>query len=47
MDVAQQTAELIEQTEGTETDNSEVVFAKQGYTIGLGEQMLKVMAKVK
>ncbi|MBQ6770018.1 MAG: transglutaminase domain-containing protein [Bacteroidales bacterium] len=28
-------------------NNSEVVFAKQGYTIGLGEQMLKVMAKVK
>jgi hypothetical protein len=27
--------------------NSEVVFVKQGYTIGLGEQMLKVMAKVK
>ena len=28
-------------------NNSEVVFAKQGYTIGLGEQMLKVMAKLK
>ena len=27
--------------------NSEVVFVKQGYTIGLGEQMLKVLAKVK
>ena len=27
--------------------NSEVVFVKQGYTIGLGEQILKVMAKVK
>ena len=27
--------------------NSEVVFVKQGYTIGLGEQMLKVIAKVK
>ncbi len=27
--------------------NSEVVFVKQGYTIGLGEQMLKVMAKMK
>ena len=27
--------------------NSEVVFLKQGYTIGLGEQMLKVVAKVK
>ena len=27
--------------------NSEVVFVKQGYTIGLGEQLLKVMAKVK
>jgi transglutaminase-like putative cysteine protease len=27
--------------------NSEVVFVKQGYTIGLGEQMLKVMAKLK
>lgn len=26
--------------------NSEVVFMKQGYTIGLGEQMLKVMAKI-
>ena len=26
--------------------NSEVVFVKQGYTIGLGEQMLKVMAKM-
>ena len=26
--------------------NSEVVFVKQGYTIGLGEQMLKVIAKV-
>ena len=26
--------------------NSEVVFVKQGYTIGLGEQMLKVMAKL-
>lgn len=25
--------------------NSEVVFVKQGYTIGLGEQMLKVMSK--
>ena len=27
--------------------NSEVVFVKQGYTIGLGEQLLKVMAKIK
>ena len=27
--------------------NSEVVFLKQGYTIGLGEQMLKVIAKLK
>ena len=27
--------------------NSEVVFMKQGYTIGLGEQMLKVVAKIK
>ena len=27
--------------------NSEVVFVKQGYTIGLGEQLLKVLAKVK
>ncbi len=27
--------------------NSEVVFAKQGYTIGLGEQMLKEIAKLK
>ncbi len=27
--------------------NSEVVFMKQGYTIGLGEQILKVLAKVK
>ncbi len=27
--------------------NSEVVFVKQGYTIGLGEQMLKVMARLK
>jgi hypothetical protein len=27
--------------------NSEVVFVKQGYTIGLGEQMLKVIAKMK
>ena len=27
--------------------NSEVVFMKQGYTIGLGEQMLKVMANMK
>ena len=27
--------------------NSEVVFLKQGYTIGLGEQMLNVVAKVK
>ena len=26
--------------------NSEVVFVKQGYTIGLGEQMLKVMTKL-
>ena len=26
--------------------NSEVVFLKQGYTIGLGEQLLKVMAKL-
>jgi hypothetical protein len=26
--------------------NSEVVFMKQGYTIGLGEQMLKVMANL-
>ena len=26
--------------------NSEVVFVKQGYTIGLGEQMLKVIAKM-
>ena len=26
--------------------NNEVVFVKQGYTIGLGEQMLKVMAKL-
>jgi hypothetical protein len=27
--------------------NSEVVFMKQGYTIGLGEQMLKVIALLK
>ena len=27
--------------------NGEVVFVKQGYTIGLGEQLLKVMAKIK
>ena len=27
--------------------NSEVVFVKQGYTIGLGEQLLKVIAKIK
>lgn len=27
--------------------NSEVVFSKQGYHIGLGEQMLKTMAKLK
>lgn len=27
--------------------NSEVFFVKQGYTIGLGEQLLKVMAKLK
>ena len=27
--------------------NSEVVFVKQGYTIGLGEQMLKVIVKIK
>ena len=27
--------------------NSEVVFVKQGYTIGLGEQLLKVLAKIK
>ena len=27
--------------------NSEVVFIKQGYTIGLGEQLLKMMAKMK
>jgi hypothetical protein len=27
--------------------NSEVVFVKQGYTIGLGEQMLKEIAKLK
>ena len=27
--------------------NSEAVFLKQGYTIGLGEQLLKVLAKVK
>ena len=27
--------------------NSEVVFVKQGYTIGLGEQMLKTIAKLK
>ena len=26
--------------------NSEVVFVKQGYTIGLGELLLKVMAKL-
>ena len=26
--------------------NSEVVFVKQGYTIGLGEQLLKVIAKL-
>ena len=26
--------------------NSEVVFVKQGYTIGLGEQLLKVMSKL-
>ena len=26
--------------------NSEVVFVKQGYTIGLGEQMLKIVAKI-
>ena len=27
--------------------NSEAVFLKQGYTIGVGEQLLKVMAKIK
>ena len=27
--------------------NSEVVFVKQGYTIGLGEQMLKIMSKAR
>ena len=27
--------------------NSEVVFVKQGYTIGLGEQLLKVLSKLK
>ncbi|MBQ8958743.1 MAG: transglutaminase domain-containing protein [Bacteroidales bacterium] len=27
-------------------NNSEVVFTKQGYTIGLGEQLLKVMTKL-
>ena len=27
--------------------NSEVVFLKQGYTIGLGEQLLKVMTKIR
>lgn len=26
--------------------NNEVVFVSQGYTIGLGEQMLKVIAKL-
>jgi len=33
VDVAQQTAELIEQAEGTETDNSEVVFDAEAFTI--------------
>ena len=33
VDVAQQTAELIEQAEGTETDNSEVVFDADAFTI--------------
>jgi hypothetical protein len=27
--------------------NSEVVFMKQGYTIGLGEQMLKILSLLK
>ena len=33
VDIAQQTAELIEQAEGTETDNSEVVFDAEAFTI--------------
>jgi len=33
VDVAQQTAELIEQAEGTEADNSEVVFDADAFTI--------------
>ena len=33
VDIAQQTAELIEQAEGTETDNSEVVFEAEAFTI--------------
>lgn len=33
VDIAQQTAELIEQAEGTETDNSEVVFDADAFTI--------------
>ena len=33
VDVAQQTAELIEQAEGTETDNSEIVFDADAFTI--------------
>ena len=27
--------------------NSEVIYIKQGYNIGLGEQMLKIMEKLK
>ena len=33
VDIAQQTAELIEQAEGTEADNSEVVFDAEAFTI--------------
>ena len=33
VDIAQQTAELIEQAEGTETDNTEVVFDAEAFTI--------------
>jgi LPXTG-motif cell wall-anchored protein len=33
IDLAQQTAEVIEQAEGTETDNSEVVFDAEAFTI--------------
>ena len=33
VDIAQQTAELIEQAEGTEDDNSEVVFDAESFTI--------------